>query len=214
MKNPGVEISGDQLEMIVRWLQTGSINLLGLPYAGKDTQGKRLSSLLQAAFISGGDILRHHKLPHDEQEILDNGYLLPSAGYLELVVPYLSLPQFSGKALILDSIGREDGEEEVVYGAAAAAGHEIKAAILLHVTEKDVRRRWQNPMDHNDRGRRADDRSGVLDRRLGEYHDKTLPVLEFYREHGLLLEVDGSGTPDEVEAVILEILYRKASSEN
>lgn len=201
-----------QLETIKFWLGSGSINIFGYPYAGKDTHGTVLSELLDAPLLGGGHIFRNSPIPAHLKAIIDEGNLMPTEDYIRIVLPYLSKPDFKGKPLILSSVGRWIGEEEGVLAATENSGHPIKAVIYLHLSEEVVRNRWVVSQKENDRGGRADDSSDVLERRLEEFRNKTLPVIEVYRSKNLLIEVNSDASKQEVFENILARLYMKATS--
>lgn len=195
-----------RIKTISQWLGTGSINLFGRPFAGKDTQGRMLATQLGGVLIGGGDILRSHKDPKEIEQILAAGGLIPHDYYLNMILPYLSQPEFNGKPLILDAVGRAKGEELAVLKAAEQSGHPLKAVVVLQLSEQEVWHRFDVADQVGDRGSRTDDSREVLKNRLKKYEDNTLPVLDYYRKSGLLLEVDGTGTRDEVAEAILDAL--------
>ena len=90
-------ISHDHLSAIKSWLGSGSINIFGLPYAGKDTHGGTLSQLFEAPLLGGGDILRNSIIPPELQKDLDAGMLFPTPHYLRIVTPYLSKPELENR---------------------------------------------------------------------------------------------------------------------
>lgn len=190
-------------QRLSNWLGTGSINIFGRPFAGKDTQAAKLAELFNATILGGGDILRNSIIPAHVNEALHRGELIPSADYVDIVLPYLSKEEFSRSPLILSSVGRWIGEEKGVIEALNQAGHPLKLVIYLDIPEDMVRNRWKQLETHDDRGGRYDDTAEVLERRLVEYHDKTLPVIDAYRAKDLLLDIDGSASPDEVFTAIL-----------
>lgn len=198
------------LSAIRQWLGTGSINLFGRPFAGKDTQGSSLAELFNGTLLGGGDILRGSDIPAHVDAALRRGELIPSQDYVDIVLPYLSKPEFADTPLILSSVGRWVGEEAGVIEALRAAGHELKAVIYLELEEDLVHRRWQALETHDNRGGRYDDTAEILQHRLQEYRDKTLPVIAAYEAMGLLIRIDGSGTPEEV---LFEILQRLSAME-
>jgi len=201
----------EQLEAIRTWLGESSINIFGMPFAGKDTQGGVLADLLGAELLGGGKILRNSVIPAEVQEIMESGGLIPTEDYLRIVLPYLSQEQFKGKPLMLSSVGRWNGEQEGVLQATEASGHSTKAVILLTVPEAVARERHAQAITAGDRGSRADDSEDVFDNRIQEYVQKTTPVIEYYRAKGLLIEVDGTPEPPEVTAVILQKLAALAA---
>jgi adenylate kinase len=200
----------EQLEAIRSWLGQGSINIFGMPYAGKDTQGGVLADLLNAELLGGGHILRNSIIPPHVQQIMEAGGLIPIEDYLQIVPPYLSQDRFKGKPLMLSAVGRWDGEQEGVLQATEVSGHPTKAVVLLTVPEAVARGRHSRAVMAGDRGARADDAEEVFDTRLQEYAQKTRPVINFYREKGLLIEVDGTQEPPEVTSMILDALTELA----
>lgn len=205
-------LSTEQLTTIRSWLGSGSINIFGLPYAGKDTHGSTLSHLLDAPLLSGGDILRNSVIPPEVKKDLDAGILVPTDNYMRIVTPYLSKSEFQDRPLILSSVGRWVGEEEGVLAATEASGHPTKAVVYLHLSEETMRQRWAKSQEKGDRGGRADDAEHVIATRINEFHEKTLPVIEVYREKGLLIEVNSDAAKHEVLESILARLFLVASS--
>lgn len=199
------------IEQIKQWLGAGSINIFGRPFAGKDTQGKLLVDLVGGVMLGGGDILRHSKIPKHVADIMYRGQLVPSDDYVDIVLPYLSKPEFSGSPLILSSVGRWIGEDQGVIRALEAAGHPLRAVVYLDIPEDYVRSRWQAISEHADREGRQDDSPGVLEGRLEEYRNKTIPVIEAYEKLGLLVRIDGTGTPEQVHQQVVNRLYELAS---
>ena len=206
----------EKLAKIKEWLGSGSINIFGLPMSGKDTQGVMLAQALGAKLLSSGMIIRA-KEAETRQNLTDNGNLLPTNMFYDWVLPYFERPDLFKQPLILSSIGRWYGEENAVMSAAAGAGHEIMAVILLNVSEKDVESRFESAKILNDRGdrdrgdRKDDDNIEVFRNRMKEFREKTLPVLYHYRDLDLLIEVNGNQERDKVFNEIVEKLYEKAS---
>lgn len=198
---------------IKEWLGTGSINVFGLPMAGKDTQGVRLAEVLGARFLSSGLIIRA-KEQETRKGYSDNGQLIPQNVFYEWVLPYFERDDLRDFPLILSSIGRWDGEEKVVMSVAKGAGHEIKAAVILNVSEADAENRFTTSKTLDDRGERKDDKDLETFRtRLEEFRNKTTPVLQHYKRLGLLVTVQGDKSRDEVFDDMIEKLYRKAVSD-
>ncbi len=201
----------DKIETIKSWLGTGSINIFGLPMSGKDTQGIKLAEALGAKFLSSGMIIRAME-ESTKNDYSSEGNLIPSNVFYEWVLPYLERPDLFESPLILSSIGRWEGEEKQVMSVAAGAGHEIKAVILLNVSEADVEKRFETAKVLNDRGERADDNnSEIFQTRLKEFREKTMPVLQYYKSVDLLINVNGDQSREEVFNEIVEKLYAKAS---
>lgn len=198
------------LAIVTQWLGNGSINLFGCPFAGKDTQAKRLAALLNGEIVGGGDILRSQSKPKEVEAVLNAGGIVPHDFYLQLVLPYLSQPHLTGKPLILDAVGRASGEEPAVMQAAIASGHPLMAAIVLELPEDEVWRRFEAAKQKDDRGARQDDQKEIIKNRLQKYHTNTIPVLDYYRDRKLLVEIDGTGTCEKITDDILTNLARRA----
>ena len=201
-----------QIDTILRWLGTGSINLFGRPFAGKDSQGHELAALFDAPLLGGGEILRNSVIPAHVKTALDSGLLVPSQDYISIITPFLSSPNFQHKPLILSSLGRWIGEEEGVMGALDASQHPLRVAIYLDIDDDTVHKRWHISQQKKDRGERAEDAEELLEVRLEEFRNKTLPVIDVYRQRGLLLEIDATLPRDEVLRLILAKLEERAQT--
>lgn len=203
----------EKIKAIKTWLGTGSINIFGLPMSGKDTQGIRLAETLNAKFLSSGMIVRA-KEAETNQNLSGKGALIPTNVFYDWVLPYFEREDLRDFPLILSSIGRWYGEETVVMSAAAGAGHDIKAAVLLNISESDVVSRFEATKILDDRGGRADDKDLETFRtRLEEFRVKTMPVIQHYRDLDLLLTINGDQPRDEVFNELIETLYKKALEE-
>ena len=181
----------EKLNAIKKWLGAGSINIFGRPFAGKDTQGQRLATLLGGTLIGGGEILRSDDMPIHIQQAMRTGMLIPSEDYIKIVLPNLSHKRLVGHPIILSSVGRWIGEESSVIKVTQASGHPIMAVINLGINEDVARLRWQLARPIGDRGRRHDDAGELLEIRLREFKNKTEPVLQAYRGLRLLIDIDG-----------------------
>ena len=90
--------------------------------------------------------------------------------------------------------------------AAEQSKHPLKAVIYIDITEGEIRSRWQASRNLGDRGQRKDDNETNLDRRIDEFNNKTIPVLDFYRNQGLLIEVNGMNSRDVVMQEVINKL--------
>lgn len=196
----------EQLEKIKAWLGTGCINIFGLPMSGKDTVGINLAECLGGRFLSSGIIVRAMEQELG-QDMSGNGQLIPSNLFYDWVLPYFEKEELKSSALVLSSIGRWGGEEDQVMAVAKAAGHPIKAVVMLQLSEQSAIERWEAAKMLNDRGLRADDADPkVFETRINEYREKTVPVLRHYQELGLLIPVSATGSRDQVFANVVEAL--------
>ena len=133
----------ERIEIIKKWLGTGSINIFGMPFSGKDTIGIRLAEAMGAKFLSSGLILRTEN--KDDQEIqaeMASGQLIDTDKFRSIILPYIEKKELETFPLILSSVGRWEGEEYSVIETAQKAGHPIKAVVILNVSESEIKARW------------------------------------------------------------------------
>ena len=196
----------DKLAKIKAWLGTGSLNVFGLPMSGKDTVGERLAKDLGAKFLPSGIIIRAFEAEQN-QNMTGSGQLIPTNTFYDIILPYFSREEMKNDSLILSSVGRWAGEEDKIMEAAKNGGHEIKAVVLLDLTETDVKNRFEAAKELNDRGERADDASlEIFETRIREFNEKTVPVLNHYDELKLLIRVPADGSRDEVYSSVIDKL--------
>lgn len=196
----------EKLVKIKNWLGTGSLNIFGLPMSGKDTVGMRLAEDLQAKFLSSGIIIRAYEAEQNE-DMTGSGKLIPTNTFYDIILPYFSREELRNDSLVLSSVGRWSGEEDKIMEAAKAGGHEIKAVVMLDLTEEEVKNRFEAAKELNDRGERADDANiEVFETRLAEFREKTMPVLNHYDELKMLVKVPAIGSRDEVYTNVIDRL--------
>ncbi|MBQ3469360.1 nucleoside monophosphate kinase [Candidatus Saccharibacteria bacterium] len=202
----------EKIAAIKTWLGTGSINIFGLPMSGKDTVGIRLAETIGARFLSSGMIIRAMEAEQNKH-YTDSGELAPTDVFSQWVLPYFEREDLKDSALILSSVGRWSGEEDQVMDAAASAGHAIKAAVILNVSEADVMARWDAVQESGAREgdettkREDDKRKEVFQKRIEEFNKKTIPVLQHYQQLGLLVQVQADMSRDEVFSLLIDKLY-------
>lgn len=203
----------NNIDTIKTWLGSGSINVFGLPFAGKDTQCDLLATLLGGVTFGSGAIFREQQDNKQLQDIMATGALIPSDMFFDIMLPYFSKPELAGKPLVLSSIGRMKGEEGVIFHATEQGGHPTRAVVYLSMPEEVVWQRYDLSQQADDRGDRRDDGGKeVLANRIHKFMTQTIPVIEFYREKGLLVEVDGTKDREGVTQEILTTLLARASA--
>lgn len=201
----------ENIERIKSWLGSGSINIFGMPFSGKDTVGTRLADVLGGKFLSSGAILREAQERDAELKAeMNSGALANTDKFRSIVLPYFGSEHLNGQALILSSVGRWEGEEHDVIKAASDGSHPIKAAIFLSISAEEAERRRQIALESNDRGTRGDDENEeALRLRIAEFNEKTLPVLKTYEDLGLLIKIESDDSKDVVfERVINALIER------
>jgi len=175
--------------------------LLGPPGAGKGTQAEVLGRHLGIPAISTGDMLREavaagSELGRRVETIMISGSLVDDATMAEVVRERLARPD-AGRGFLLDGYPRTLPQAETLAGILREAGRGLDAVLLVDVPEEELVRRTLA------RGR-ADDKEGVIRERLKVYREKTAPLIGYYRQRGLLREIDGNRPIDEVTARLLD----------
>ena len=185
-----------------------------MAFSGKDTVGQRLADVLCAEFLSSGDIIRAARDNSDAKisaaaRVSDGGAWMPTNEFRDLVLPYLYDEKLAGRALILSMIGRWIGEEAPVLDALKRGYHDTRAMVLLNISENEIWRRWElaRHPDARNIGRVDDSVRTIVQRRLNDYNDKTLPVIDIYRRMGIVVEIDGEQSREHVFADVIDKLY-------
>jgi adenylate kinase len=168
--------------------------LLGRQGAGKGTQAVRLSEHYGAPHISTGDMLRSAVAEGTEfgrkaSEIMSRGDLVPDDVIIGVVAERLSKDDARDNGFLLDGFPRTVAQAEALNELTAGAG--LHAVINIDVPLDEVRERMRQ------RGR-DDDTVEAIDRRLELYESETAPLIAFYEDAGLMVQVDGLGSMDEV----------------
>lgn len=174
---------------------------LAPPGAGKGTQGPGLADAHGVPYIATGDMLRAHvtegtPLGLAAKSYMDRGELVPDDLVVEMVLDRITNPdRLTG--FVLDGFPRTIAQAEAAYEWGKVAGSTFHAVLVLTVPDEELLRRIV------ERGRlsgRSDDDVETFKHRLEVYHDETEPLIQYYRSRGILIEVDGTGTVDEVAA--------------
>ena len=197
----------EKINAIKKWLGTGSINIFGEPFSGKDTQGEQLAEILSATLIAGGDILRSNPESMQVTDSMATGGIVPSDLYLQNVLPYLARESHSTKPLILSAVGRSHGEEPATIEAVENSGHPLKAVLYLELSEPEIWQRFKASQVKNDRAGRQDDTEQALKVRLKKFRENTIPVIKYYDDKKLLVRIDGSPNTTTVTDTIINALY-------
>ena len=181
--------------------------LLGAPGSGKGTQAVRLKDHLQVPHISTGDLLRAEvaagsALGLQAKEVMARGDLVSDAILLGMLEDRLSRPDVA-QGFILDGYPRNLAQADALGQLLGRIGQQIEHAVQLDVdTELLVERIAGRAREQG----RQDDTPEAVRNRLAVYNDVTAPVVDFYRQRGLLKVVDGEGAMDEVFNRIVEAI--------
>ncbi|MBC8646431.1 MAG: adenylate kinase [Thermoanaerobaculia bacterium] len=180
--------------------------LLGPPGSGKGTQAKLLSQRLGVPAISTGEMLRAAvsegtPLGRQARAIMERGELVSDGVMTELVRERIQRPDASG-GFILDGFPRTIQQAEFLAGIVGNAAP-VAAVINFFVPEDVLEARL---LGRSRVEGRSDDRAETARERIRVYREKTSPLVGYYRQRGLLTEVDGVGTIPEIAARVVGAL--------
>jgi adenylate kinase len=181
--------------------------LLGPPGAGKGTQAARLVEELGVPQISTGDMLRAAvaagtPVGRRAKEHMDAGRLVPDDVVIGVAEERLTQPD-AARGFILDGFPRTAAQASALDALLARVGARLERCVALRVDEDELVDRLLK------RARiegRSDDNEASIRTRMQEYRRKTQPLIDHYRKAGVLAEVDGEGSVDEVAKRIQEAL--------
>lgn len=205
--------------------------LLGPPGAGKGTQAQIVSKTLGLAHISSGDIFREHLKNQTElgklaKGYMDRGELVPDDVTIAMIRDRLSRPDCQPGAL-LDGFPRTPAQAEALQNMLTDFNGKVNAVPYISVPEtvlvERLTGRWTckaeghvfhekfNPpktagicdFEGSELYQRDDDKAETVKRRIRVYLDQTLPLIEYYRNAGTLLEIDGTQSIERVTADLL-----------
>lgn len=181
--------------------------LLGAPGCGKGTQAARLKKHLQVPHISTGDLLRAEvaagsRLGLQARDVMTRGELVSDAILLGMLEDRLARPD-AATGFVLDGYPRNLAQADALDTMLARLGTPVDAAVQLDVPIDALVDRLAGRA--RDEGR-ADDTPEAVRTRLTIYAEQTAPVIDFYRQHGVLSVVDGVGTLEEVFVRIIEAI--------
>lgn len=206
--------------------------MLGRQGAGKGTQCVRLSRHYVVPHISTGEMLRtavkqRTELGRKAAEIMAAGDLVPDDIMIGIMQDRLSCDDTTQRGYILDGFPRTVEQAEALAGITAS--YPLDLVVDLHVPTDVVLERlasrrvcvdcganystaeppkygWTCDNCGGDVVQREDDTPAAIKKRLAEYERKTEPLVDWYRERGLLEVVDGVGTADEVTHRLVSVV--------
>jgi adenylate kinase len=215
---------------------TTYIVLLGPPGVGKGTQAKILSERTGLAHISSGDLFRENLKNQTElgklaQTYMTKGELVPDDVTIAMIRDRLSRPDCKEGA-ILDGFPRTPAQAEALETMLKDFNGHVDVVPLVtadaNVLIERLGGRWtcranghifnekSNPpkiekvcdFDGSELYQRDDDKEETVKRRIEVYFDQTSPLISYYRDHGKLVEIDGTRSIDQVTQDLLAAVNR------
>ena len=210
------------------------IIMLGAPGAGKGTQAKQIAGKYSIPHISTGDIFRANikngtDLGKKAKEYMDQGLLVPDELTCDLVMDRIQQDDCKN-GFVLDGFPRTIPQAEALDAALTKIGEKMDYAIDVDVPDENIVNRMsgrracldcgatyhivslppktEGKCDHcgSDLVLRDDDKPETVQKRLTVYHDQTQPLIDYYKNQGILKSVDGTQPMEAVFTAITEIL--------
>ena len=210
------------------------IIMLGAPGAGKGTQAKKIAEKYAIPHISTGDIFRANikngtELGNKAKTYMDQGLLVPDELVVDLVVDRVN-QEDCVNGYVLDGFPRTIPQAEALDKALEALGQAMDYAINVEVPDANIVNRMsgrracvdcgatyhiefaptkvENVCDKCQGGLilRDDDKPETVQKRLNVYHDQTQPLIDYYTNKKILVEVDGTVDINDVFAAIVNVL--------
>jgi adenylate kinase len=209
--------------------------LLGPPGAGKGTQAERLGEEFKLPHVASGDLFRENLKNKTELGLLasryiNKGELVPDDVTIAMIRDRLERPDYEN-GVILDGFPRTLAQAEGLKEILAGMGRTLDGVLYIAVPDEElvgrlsgrrICRRCQTPYHiqfnppqeqgvcgtcGGDLYQRDDDKPETVRARLEVYHQQTSPLIDFYRQFGLLSEVDGSGDIENVSSALSEAAH-------
>ena len=206
------------------------IVMLGPPGAGKGTQAEILAQKLGLVHISSGDLFRENLSNQTElgklaQTYMTKGELVPDDVTIAMVKELLSRPDCA-KGAVLDGFPRTPAQAEALNKILAEMNAKVdlvplisvpndvlverlsgrwmsKSGRVYHALYNPPKVKWVDDIDGTPLYQREDDKPETVQRRIDVYYEQTAPLIDYYRQAGLLVEIDGT---QEIEKVTEDIL--------
>lgn len=183
--------------------------LMGAPGAGKGTQAKILQEKLGIPQVSTGDLFRHNLKNQTElgklaQSYMDRGDLVPDEVTIAMVRDRLSQPDAANGA-ILDGFPRNPAQAAALDELLAEMEGKISVVPYIKVDQEElIQRLLKRAVIEG----RADDTEDAIRNRMRIYYEQTAPLLAYYKEKGLLVEINGQQDVEAVQQDLAKVIER------
>ncbi len=173
--------------------------LFGPPGAGKGTQSDLLMKQYNLTYISTGEALRNElkantPLGQQARQIIESGGLVDDEIIVQIIGNAIQAEK-STDGFLFDGFPRTYVQAYILDGLFTGLQTSLSKIIIMDISDEECTQRLLQRAKEQGR---SDDNAAVIRRRLQEYHEKTLPLLEFYQDTDKLVKVNGMGTTDEV----------------
>ncbi|GAB4276641.1 MAG: adenylate kinase [Candidatus Promineifilaceae bacterium] len=184
--------------------------LMGAPGAGKGTQAKLLEKELGLPQVATGDLFRHNlkndtKLGKLARTYMDKGELVPDEVTVAMVRDRLSQDDCTQGA-ILDGFPRSPAQADALEELLKEFDGKINVVPFIKVSQDAL---LQRLLKRAELEGRADDNEETIRVRMRVYREQTAPLLDYYREKGLLVEVNGEQPIADVQKDLLALIRSK-----
>ena len=182
--------------------------LFGPPGAGKGTFAKLLVENKGYYHISTGDLLRNEiaagtPLGLQAKDLIEKGNLVPDEVVCGMIrAPFSSNPGVRG--FLLDGFPRTVAQAEALDNILADMGAELTRVVSIYITDEEVRRRIKGRALVENRADDADDE--IISTRIRNYHEKTEPVINYYKAQDKYFEVVADGTIEQNYAKVEKLV--------
>lgn len=206
--------------------------LLGPPASGKGTQAARMKEYLDVPHIASGDLFRYNLKNETElglkaKAYMDRGALVPDDITIGMVLDRLSRPDCEEGALF-DGFPRTLPQAQALDEALAEQGEKLDRVLNIQVPDEELVERvsgrricrtcgepyhvkYKKPekegicdLDGGELYQRDDDKPETVRKRIKVYWEQTSPLIDYYREKGILRDIDGDQPIDEVTEALKE----------